>query len=95
MLSRQFYEEEQDHFRKKIGQLIDKKSGQHFAQKRPRSISEQTVQTCDIKFENNMDINTRRLERNIDYSIKLDLDRTQHQQTKKTYPSFIERNNKK
>ena len=39
-----------------------------------------------------MDFNTWRLEQNNDYRIQWELDRTQHQQEKKTYTSFMERN---
>ena len=45
----------------KIHQWIDKKSAEHFDQKRPQSILGQTVQTADSKLEENMNINTRRL----------------------------------
>ena len=38
--------------------MIAKKSAQHFNQKRPQTISEQTVQTGDSKLVQNMDIIT-------------------------------------
>ena len=92
ILSMQINVEEQTQFRKKKTYLIDKKSAECFDQKRAQSILGQTVQTGDSKLEQNMDINTRRLEQNKDYRIHSDLDRTQKCKEKKTFPSFKDRN---
>ena len=76
MLSRQFHEEEQAQIRERISQLINKKSAEHFDQKRPHTMPTQTVQAGERNLEQTNDINAGQEQESNDHKIHLDLNRT-------------------